>query len=153
MRPVELTVELSSTETFKATAEFPCKIVIDPADKANSFKKNDLYIKKAKSDYRLRFKLISSNLFQLQDWHMELNASCSPRGLHSLVAGLRLAEAKHAGRAGSRIAPDLKENQWYFGMKVHIGIDAERGLIHSIHTTSENVHDFTSDLACSMVGR
>lgn len=36
-----------------------------------------------------------------------------------------------------------KGNQWYFGMKVHIGVDKDNGLIHSIATTSANVHDLT----------
>ncbi len=36
-----------------------------------------------------------------------------------------------------------KGNQWYFGMKVHIGVDKDSGLIHSVETTSANVHDIT----------
>lgn len=34
-----------------------------------------------------------------------------------------------------------KGQQWYFGMKMHIGVDAALGLIHSIATTSAEVHD------------
>lgn len=34
-----------------------------------------------------------------------------------------------------------KGNQWHFGMKVHIGVDDELGLIHSLETTPANVHD------------
>jgi IS5 family transposase len=36
-----------------------------------------------------------------------------------------------------------KGNQWYFGMKVHIGVDSESGLIHSVETTAAHVHDLT----------
>jgi IS5 family transposase len=36
-----------------------------------------------------------------------------------------------------------KGNQWYFGMKAHIGVDKDSGLIHSVETTSANVHDIT----------
>ena len=36
-----------------------------------------------------------------------------------------------------------KGNQWYHGMKVHIGVDSENGLIHSVETTAANVHDLT----------
>lgn len=36
-----------------------------------------------------------------------------------------------------------KGNQWYFGMKVHIGVDKDTGLIHSVKTTAANVHDLT----------
>lgn len=34
-----------------------------------------------------------------------------------------------------------KGNQWYFGMKVHVGTDTKRGLVHSLVTTAANVHD------------
>lgn len=34
-----------------------------------------------------------------------------------------------------------KGNQWYFGMKAHIGIDSRSKLIHSVVVTSANVHD------------
>ena len=34
-----------------------------------------------------------------------------------------------------------KGNQWYFGMKAHIGVDAETGLAHSLATTAANVSD------------
>jgi IS5 family transposase len=34
-----------------------------------------------------------------------------------------------------------KGQQWYFGMKLHIGVDSESGLAHSAVVTSANVHD------------
>jgi len=34
-----------------------------------------------------------------------------------------------------------KGNQWYFGMKAHIGVDAQSGLAHSLETTAANVSD------------
>jgi IS5 family transposase len=34
-----------------------------------------------------------------------------------------------------------KGNQWHFGMKAHIGVDAESGLVHTVRGTSGNVHD------------
>jgi len=34
-----------------------------------------------------------------------------------------------------------KGNQWYFGMKLHIGADSKTGLIHSASVTAANVHD------------
>ena len=36
-----------------------------------------------------------------------------------------------------------KGKQWFFGMKVHIGVDSESGLIHVVETTAANVHDLT----------
>ena len=36
-----------------------------------------------------------------------------------------------------------KGNQWYHGMKAHIGSDADSGLVHSVATTAANAHDVT----------
>ena len=49
-------------------------------------------------------------------------------------------------RAGAR-DPEMhqvkKGNEWHFGMKVHIGVDAQTGVVHSVATTPANVHDVT----------
>ncbi|MBS0181788.1 MAG: IS5 family transposase [Nitrospira sp.] len=34
-----------------------------------------------------------------------------------------------------------KGNQWYLGMKAHIGVDSQTKLIHSVAATAANVHD------------
>jgi IS5 family transposase len=43
--------------------------------------------------------------------------------------------------------PEMKQakkgNQWYFGMKAHIGVDADSGLVHSVVGTAANVNDVT----------
>jgi IS5 family transposase len=36
-----------------------------------------------------------------------------------------------------------KGNQWHFGMKAHIGVDAESGLVHTVVGTAANVNDVT----------
>jgi IS5 family transposase len=36
-----------------------------------------------------------------------------------------------------------KGNQWYFGMKAHIGVDAQSGLVHHVHATPANTADVT----------
>ena len=36
-----------------------------------------------------------------------------------------------------------KGNQWYFGMKAHIGVDADSGLVHTVRGTSGHVGDIT----------
>jgi IS5 family transposase len=36
-----------------------------------------------------------------------------------------------------------KGNQWHFGMKAHIGIDTDSGLVHTVTATSGNAHDVT----------
>ncbi len=47
-------------------------------------------------------------------------------------------------RSGSRdpeMAQTKKGNQWYFGMKAHVGSDTGRGLIHTVVVTPASVHD------------
>lgn len=36
-----------------------------------------------------------------------------------------------------------KGNQWYLGMKLHIGVDADTGIVHSATGTAANEHDIT----------
>lgn len=47
-------------------------------------------------------------------------------------------------RTGTR-DPEMRQtrkgNQWYFGMKAHVGVDAGSGLVHSVVTTAAHVHD------------
>jgi len=49
--------------------------------------------------------------------------------------------------ASQRRDPEMhqtkKGNQWYFGMKAHIGVDAQGGVVHSLSGTAANVADIT----------
>ena len=36
-----------------------------------------------------------------------------------------------------------KGSQWHFGMKDHIGVDADTGIVHSMSATAANVRDVT----------
>ena len=48
-----------------------------------------------------------------------------------------------AGQRDPEMHQTKKGNQWHFGMKLHIGVDAVTGLVHSLTTTPSNVHDVT----------
>jgi IS5 family transposase len=37
-----------------------------------------------------------------------------------------------------------KGNQWFFGMRCHIGVDAASGLVHSVVSTAANVHELNT---------
>ena len=56
------------------------------------------------------------------------------------------APSSTKNRAGER-DPEMRQvkkgNQYRFGMKLHIGVDARTGVVHSLSTTSANVHDVT----------
>ncbi len=46
-----------------------------------------------------------------------------------------------SGERDPEMRQSKKGNQWYFGMKAHIGVDADSGLVHSVRGTSGNVND------------
>ena len=56
------------------------------------------------------------------------------------------APSSTKNRSGER-DPEMRQvkkgNQYHFGMKLHIGVDAETGVVHSMATTPANVHDVT----------
>ena len=59
-------------------------------------------------------------------------------------ATLIAAPSSTKNREGTR-DPEMhqskKGQQWYFGMKAHIGVDAESGLVHAVQGTAGNVND------------
>ncbi len=79
----------------------------------------------------------------------EINAHLASLG-HRLSKGtivdasLIAAPSSTKNRKGER-DPEMhqtkKGNQWHFGMKAHIGVDAQSGLTHSVETTPANVSD------------
>jgi len=48
-----------------------------------------------------------------------------------------------SGQRDPEMHSTKKGNQWYFGMKAHIGVDADSGLVHTVVGTSANVSDVT----------
>ena len=47
-------------------------------------------------------------------------------------------------KAGTRdpgMSSTKKGNDWYFGMKAHIGVDAVSGTVHSLDTSTAKLHD------------
>jgi len=46
-----------------------------------------------------------------------------------------------AGKRDPEMHQTKKGNQWYFGLKAHIGVDAKEGHVHSVATSAANVAD------------
>jgi len=44
-------------------------------------------------------------------------------------------------RRDPEMRSSMKGNQWFFGMKAHIGVDAKSGLVHTAGVTTGSVHD------------
>lgn len=47
------------------------------------------------------------------------------------------------GKRDPEMHQNKKDNQFFFGMKAHIGADAESGLVHHVHGTAANIADVT----------
>lgn len=63
----------------------------------------------------------------------------------SIVDATIIAAPSSTKNATKKRDPEMhqtkKGNQWYFGMKLHIGVDSKEQVIHSVATTAANVHD------------
>jgi len=81
----------------------------------------------------------------------EVNATLQSKGLllkngTAIDATLIAAPTSTKNDSGTRdpqMHQTKKGNQYYFGMKAHIGVDAESGLVHTVLTTPANTHDIT----------
>jgi len=45
------------------------------------------------------------------------------------------------GKRDPQMSSTRKGNQWHFGMKASVGVDAASGLVHNVATTTASVHD------------
>ncbi|MGF6472295.1 IS5 family transposase [Paraburkholderia youngii] len=49
----------------------------------------------------------------------------------------------NSGTRDPEMRQTQKSDNWCFGMKAHIGVDVESGLVHTVVGTAGNVHDIT----------
>ena len=78
-----------------------------------------------------------------------VNAHLSRKGLllkrGSIVDATIIAAPSSTKNAEGKRDPDMhqtkKGEQWFFGMKAHIGVDADSGLVHTVTTTAANESD------------
>lgn len=63
----------------------------------------------------------------------------------TIVDATLIAAPSSTKNADGQRDPEMKQtrkgNQWYFGLKAHIGVDASSGLIHTVQTTAANESD------------
>jgi IS5 family transposase len=84
-----------------------------------------------------------------------INADLSARGLllreGTLVDATLIAAPSSTKNAQKQRDPEMhqtkKGNQWYFGMKAHIGADRDSKLVHTVVVTAANVADVTQTAA------
>ena len=82
---------------------------------------------------------------------VEVNVMLMERGLlmtkgtlvdATLIAAPSSTKNKEHGR-DPEMHQTKKGNQWHFGMKAHIGVDKDSGLVHTLTTTAANVSDIS----------
>jgi IS5 family transposase len=88
---------------------------------------------------------IGRNLFEQVHIHLEGHGLKVSKGT-IVDATIINAPSSTKNATGSR-DPDMhqtkKGNQWYFGMKAHVGVDSKTKVIHSVVATAANVADAT----------
>jgi transposase, IS5 family len=80
-----------------------------------------------------------------------INATLAAKGLMlktgTVVDATLIAAPSSTKNSTGERDPEMhqtkKGNQWHFGMKAHIGVDAESGLVHTVIGTAANVNDVT----------
>ena len=99
----------------------------------------------------LRFRhLLEENNLSIQ-LLAAINATLATKGLMlktgTVVDATLIAAPSSTKNSSGERDPEMhqtkKGNQWHFGMKAHIGVDAESGLVHSVIGTAANVNDVT----------
>ena len=97
----------------------------------------------------LRFR----HLLERQDLALDMlflvNDTVGAKGLllrtGTVVDATLIAAPSSTKNADGERDPEMHQakrgNQWYFGMKAHIGVDAQSGLVHTVAGTAANVDD------------
>jgi IS5 family transposase len=99
----------------------------------------------------LRFRHLLEKHDLATDMLRVVNDILQARGLMltkgTVVDATLIAAPSSTKNADGQRDPEMKQTrkgqQWYFGMKAHIGVDAHSGLVHSVIGTAANVNDVT----------
>jgi len=86
---------------------------------------------------------LAEDILKLVNSHLARKGLLLKKG--SIVDATIIAAPSSTKNAEGKRDPDMhqaqKGNQWYFGMKAHIGVDADSGLVHTVTTTAANEAD------------
>jgi IS5 family transposase len=86
---------------------------------------------------------LTKAVFEAVAEHLEARGALLRGG--TIVDATLIAASPSTKNAAQKRDPEMgsskKGNQWYFGMKAHIGVDAKSGLVHTAGVTTGSVHD------------
>ena len=86
---------------------------------------------------------LAEDILKLVNAHLARKGLLLKRG--SIVDATIIAAPSSTKNSSGERDPEMhqakKGNQWHFGMKAHIAVDADSGLVHTVTTTSANESD------------
>ena len=86
---------------------------------------------------------LGGQLFNLINEYLEENGLKVSTGtiVDATIIDAPTSTKNKDGKRDPEMHQTKKGNEWYFGMKGHIGVDSQTKLIHSVAATAANVHD------------
>jgi IS5 family transposase len=99
----------------------------------------------------LRFRHLLEKHQLAEQFLRTVNEQLNARGFllkeGTVVDATLIAAPSSTRNKGGERDPEMhqtkKGNAWHFGMKAHIGVDADSGLVHTVVATAANVNDVT----------
>ena len=86
---------------------------------------------------------LGDELFRIVNVYLEENGMKISRG--TIVDATIISAPSSTKNKDKKRDPEMhqtrKGNQWYFGMKAHVGVDSKTKMIHSVVATAANIHD------------
>jgi IS5 family transposase len=92
--------------------------------------------------------LLETHKLQERFFHI-VNAVLEKRGLlmregtivDATIIAAPSSTKNQDGKRDPEMSQTKKGNQWFFGMKAHIGVDAQSGIVHTLETSAAKVND------------
>ena len=99
----------------------------------------------------LKFRRLLETNDLTQRMFLAINATLTAKGLlmrsgtivNATIINAPPSTKNSESKRDGDIHQTKKGNKWFFGMKAHIGADAQSGLVHTVTTTEANVADIT----------
>ena len=88
---------------------------------------------------------LSQSIFERVNAHLARKGQSLRAGtiVDATIIAAPSSTKNHDGERDPEMHQTKKGNQWHFGMKAHIGVDDESGLVHHVECTAANVADVT----------
>lgn len=88
---------------------------------------------------------LAAKLFQAVNAHLQAKGFRLSKGtiVDATIVGAPSSTKNREKQRDPQMRQTKKGQQWFFGMKAHIGVDQESGLVHRVVSTAANVADVT----------